>query len=140
MLSDDMKRQLFAWIRPHLNWLKVVMLGNRSSDLDFTLLKELRDTLGADSTVEVCHVSARLRIDKIFEVKAVRSDLLQPLTRWYKALRALLSDDVLTLRNVDDIHVAFEKRDELRLAGLLHDKLPTLARPPRYASLACDQR
>ena len=55
-------------------------------------------------------------------------DIKGEMRRWYKALRALFSDDVLTMRNVLDTARAYRDKSEHRLAAILHDKLPTIVR------------
>ena len=65
MLSDDLKRQFFDWIGTRLSWLKVVMLGNRSHELDHMLMSELKTKLGSKSMVVIEALSARLDIEKI---------------------------------------------------------------------------
>lgn len=52
MLSRFHKEDLIGWVSPRLHWLKVVLVANRSDNLDKLLLDDVRKQLGSAVLVE----------------------------------------------------------------------------------------
>ncbi|KAL6063483.1 CAZy families GT2 protein (Fragment), variant 3 [Balamuthia mandrillaris] len=129
MLSEEHKRQLFDWFIPRLNWLKVILIGNRSNEYDDRLLQSARKQTSGQATIK--KIQGRLRIEKIFEVNHVKekSEHYNFLDMWHRASRLLFSDESISLRNVDPLVQTFNRSQRSReesLAELLLSKVPTL--------------
>jgi len=136
MLSSFHKEDLIGWVSPRLHWLKVVLVANRSDNLDTLLLDAATKQLG--SSVLVKQYDCRLSLEKIKEfTKNYTSDesALDFVETWHRASRMLFSEESLSLRSVGLLLEQYRKQSEKSdtafissLAGVLDPKMPFLGK------------
>lgn len=143
MLSKEHKSELFAWISSRIHWLKVVLIGNRSNGkgriIVANLFQELDDELISRMQKEkaqnvfIKKYSCRLSVKKVLDIckdnKGINDgSTLDFIKNWCVAARGLFSDDVLTLRLVDQLQKNYSNKSLQvhLLSEMLLDKMPTL--------------
>jgi hypothetical protein len=105
--------------------------ANFNSAQDKKLLDNLSEEVGKAYTIE--HISCTLTIDKILKVHNKRLAKLEVrnfVELWFRACRALFSDESLSLRTVKTVISTFEQHEERTngLAALLFSKMPNLGK------------
>lgn len=140
MLSREHKEELLTWVTSRLNWLQVVLIGNRENAYDQKLLDRVKKEVG--NSVIIKKILGRLRIKKILtdipsiqeEIKKTQSsgNIKLFLEMWLTASRALFSDESLSLRIIegkDQLIEQFKTQEVENLQNFLQKKMPTLGKP-----------
>lgn len=138
LLTPRQKSELFAWLKPRLNWLRVLLIGNRVLRVDNREMEKLRlDRLGdegyisefqvarsPDSLCKVCQDTNRISD----ETEAANFKL------WYGAVAVLLGPEALSLRDAfatckEPSFCVTKKSDDyiVALASRLQRQMPLLS-------------
>eukprot|EP00667_Euglena_gracilis_P000022 EG_transcript_22 len=128
MLDVPTKAELIRWCGERQHWLQVILIANRSDEHDQKLLATARRQSSSEDAVQL--LNCRLRIEKVLFVyrldcPGVRFEFF--LTLFFRACRALFSDDAISLRNVLPVHQLLLPDGAVpkaQLAALLLSKLP----------------
>jgi len=131
MMSDDQKEELIAWIIPRLNWIKVFLVGNRSTEMDHLLMNRVREFAGDAVAV----VEGRLTVEKVLELFGPRlrdARKQRFLGLWCRGCRSLFSDESISLRNIKDELIPILQTKHFwkeSLTSLIMAKNPSLGSP-----------
>jgi len=134
MMSDDQKEELIAWIIPRLNWMKVFLVGNRSTEMDHLLMNRVREYAGEAVAV----VEGRLTVEKVLELFAKNIDDRKTrfLELWCRACRGLFSDESISLRNIKDELMPIITKKQFWKESLCN---LIMAKNPSLGSVICEQ-
>jgi hypothetical protein len=136
MLSESHKDQLFKWLcaQQRLEWLRVILIANRIFDADAKRVGELKAST-SNMRIHVESLSCRADVHTITnEVLGVAArdndDHLLFMRQWHCCTRMIFGEDMLSIRNVEQLFnikkESGERIDTEALVKMLDDKMPRL--------------
>jgi hypothetical protein len=129
---------LIGWVLQRLDWLKVVLVANRSDNMDSLLLELAKKQVSNSDSCTVKPYFCRLPLSFIEQYTKNDPNLINQrsvafVVAWHRAARSLFSDEALSLRTVKKLLEEYQKGGSSHvlienLKSVLLPKMPFLGK------------